>query len=75
MGWHIRPVAFAALRQLVRGQRPMRHFKRLARAKTFRRGHTLIRNLRQGLSDVTARVFVRLRLAITWAAPTGCRAK
>jgi transposase, IS6 family len=43
--------------------RPMRHFKRLARANTFCRGHALIRNLRQGFSDLTAGISPQLRLA------------
>jgi len=50
--------------------RPMRHFKRLARANTFCRGHTLIRNLGQGFSDLTADVAPRLRLATAWTVLT-----
>ena len=46
--------------------RPMRHFKRLVRADTFCRGHALIRNLRQGFSDLTAGGSPRLRLAVAW---------
>jgi len=46
--------------------RPMRHFKRLARANTFCQGHALIRNLAQGFSDLTADVSPRLRLATAW---------
>jgi hypothetical protein len=44
----------------------MRHFKQLLRADTFCRGHALIRNLRQGFSDLTAGVSPRLRLATAW---------
>ena len=50
--------------------RPMRHFKRLARANTFCRGHALIRNLRQGFSDLRACVSPRLRLATAWTVLT-----
>ena len=50
--------------------RPMRHFKQLARANTFCRGHALIRNLRQGFSDLTAGVSPRLRLATAWTVLT-----
>jgi len=50
--------------------RPMRHFKRLARANTFCRGHALIRNLRQGFSDLTAGVSPLLRLASAWTVLT-----
>lgn len=46
--------------------RPMRHFKRLARANTFCQGHALIRNWGQGFSDLTADVAPRLRLATAW---------
>jgi transposase-like protein len=46
--------------------RPMRPFKRLARADTFCRGHALIRNLGQGFSDLTAGSSPRLRLAVAW---------
>jgi transposase-like protein len=46
--------------------RPMRHFKRLARANTFCRGHALIRNLGQGFSDLTTGVSPRLRLSTAW---------
>jgi transposase-like protein len=46
--------------------RPMRQFKRVVRADTLCRGHALIRNLRQGLSDLTAGVSARLRLATAW---------
>jgi len=47
--------------------RPMRQFKRLVRADTFCRGHAVIRNLRQGFSDLTADISPRLRLATAWA--------
>ena len=50
--------------------RPMRHFTQLARANTCCRGHALIRNLRQGFSDLTACVSPRLRLASAWAVLT-----
>ena len=57
--------------QHLRGRtRPMRHFKRLPRANTFCRGHALIRNLGRGLSDLTAGVSPRLRLATAWTALT-----
>jgi transposase-like protein len=46
--------------------RPMRHFKQLARADTFCRGHALVRNLGRGCSDRTADVCPRLRLAAAW---------
>jgi transposase, IS6 family len=56
--------ALARDHQPLKGRtRPMRHFKQLARANTFCRGHTLIRNLRQGFSDLTEDVSPRLRLA------------
>jgi transposase-like protein len=45
---------------------PMRHFKQLSRADTFCRGHALIRNLRQGFSDLTAGISPRLQLATAW---------
>jgi hypothetical protein len=48
--------------------RPMRHFKRLATAETFCRGHALICNLGQGFSELTAGVSPRLRLAAGWTA-------
>jgi hypothetical protein len=44
----------------------MRHFKQLARADTFCRGHALIRNLGQGFSDLTTDASPRLRLATAW---------
>ena len=50
--------------------RPMRHFKRLARANTVCRGHALIRNLGQGFSDLTTDVSPRLRLATAWTVLT-----
>ena len=50
--------------------RSMRHFKRLARADIFCRGHALIRNLGRGLSDLTAGVSPRLRPATAWTALT-----
>ncbi len=50
--------------------RPMRHFKRLARANTFCRGHALIRNLGQGFSDLADGVSPRLRLAAAWTVLT-----
>jgi transposase, IS6 family len=57
--------------QHVKGRaRPMRRFQRLARANTFCRGHALLRNLRQGFSDLTAAVSPRLRLATAWAVLT-----
>jgi transposase-like protein len=46
--------------------RPTRHFKQLARAGTFCRGHALIRNLGQGFSDLAVDVSPRLRLAAAW---------
>jgi transposase, IS6 family len=46
--------------------RPMRHFKQLTRANTFCRGHALIRNLRQGFSDLTAGVSPPLRVSTAW---------
>jgi transposase, IS6 family len=50
--------------------RPMRHFKRLATAETFCRGHAFIRNLAQGFSDLTADVLPNLRLKTAWAVLT-----
>jgi transposase-like protein len=50
--------------------RPMRHFKQLARADTFCRGHALIRNLGRGFSTLTAHISPRLRLASAWAVLT-----
>ncbi len=50
--------------------RPMRHFKRLATAETFCRGHAFIRNLGQGFSDLTADVLPNLRLKTAWAVLT-----
>ena len=50
--------------------RSMRHFKRLARADIFCRGHALIRNLGQGFSDLTADVAPRVRLATAWSVLT-----
>ena len=50
--------------------RPMRHFKRLARANTFCRGHALIRNLGRGFSRLTAHIPPRLRLASAWTVLT-----
>ena len=50
--------------------RPMRHFKRLARANTVCRGHALIRNLGQGFSNLTAGVSHRMRLAGAWTVLT-----
>ena len=58
-------------RQHVKGRtRPMRHLKPLARANTFCRGHALIRNLRQGFSDLTATVSPRVRLVTAWTVLT-----
>jgi hypothetical protein len=48
----------------------MRHFKQLARADTFRRGHALVRNLGQGFSALTAHIAPRLRVASAWAVLT-----
>lgn len=50
--------------------RPMRRFKVPASASSFCRGHTLIRNLTCGFSQLTAGVAPRLRLATAWAALT-----
>jgi len=47
--------------------RPMRRFKRDARASTICRGHALIRNLTQGYSRLTADVASPVRLATAWA--------
>ena len=44
----------------------MRGFKRLASADTFCRGHALVRNLRNGFSNLTAGVPRTLRLATAW---------
>ena len=51
--------------------RPMRRFKTTARASTFCRGHTLIRNLARGHSALTVAVPPRHRLATAWAALAG----
>ena len=45
---------------------PVRGFKRLASADTFCRGHALVRNLRNGFSNLTAGVPRTLRLATAW---------
>ncbi len=50
--------------------RPMRRFKATANASTFCRGHTLIRNLGCGFSQLTTGVAPRLRLATAWATLT-----
>ncbi len=50
--------------------RPMRRFKATTRARTFCRGHALIRNLARGFSQVTVGVAPRLRLATAWRALT-----
>ncbi len=47
--------------------RPMRRFKQTATAGGVCQGHALIRNLRQGFSDLTAGVSPRLRLATAWS--------
>jgi IS6 family transposase len=47
--------------------RPMRRFKRDARASTVCRGHAVIRDLAQGHARLTADVAPRLRLATAWA--------
>jgi transposase, IS6 family len=47
--------------------RPMRRFKAPTSASTFCRGHTLIRNLARGFSQLTAGIAPRLRLATAWA--------
>ncbi len=47
---------------------PMRRFKKPTSASTFCRGHTLIRNLARGFSQLTAGIAPRLRLATAWAA-------
>ncbi len=46
--------------------RPMRRFKECDSAANFCRGHTLIRNLIGGFSNLTAGVPHRLRLASAW---------
>ena len=48
----------------------MRRFKATTRARTFCRGHALIRNLARGFSQVTVGVAPRLRLATAWRART-----
>ncbi len=45
---------------------PMRGFKQVASAGIVVRGHALIRNLRNGFSDITAGVSRPLRLASAW---------
>ncbi|MGH2352475.1 MAG: DDE-type integrase/transposase/recombinase [Chloroflexota bacterium] len=45
---------------------PMRSFKRGASADPLARGHALIRNLRGGVSPLTATVAPNLRLATAW---------
>jgi transposase, IS6 family len=45
---------------------PMRGFKRGASADTLARGHAVIRNLRGGLSLLTAAAAPDLRLAVCW---------
>jgi transposase-like protein len=50
--------------------RPMRRFKATANGSTFCRGHTLVRNLICGFSQLTTGVAPRLRLATAWATLT-----
>jgi transposase-like protein len=45
---------------------PMRGFKQAASAASIARGHALIRNLRNGFSDLTVAVPRLLRLATAW---------
>src|SRR5918998_81529 len=45
---------------------PMRGFKQAASADIIVRGHALIRNLRNGFSELTRSVPVNLRLAVAW---------
>ena len=47
--------------------RPMRGFKRAASADIIARGHALIRNLRNGFSELTVAVPINLRLAVGWS--------
>ncbi len=47
--------------------RPMRRFKTTASASTFCRGHTAIRNLARGFSELTATIAPRLWLATAWS--------
>jgi transposase-like protein len=47
---------------------PMRRFKTTASASTFCRGHTVIRNLARGFSELTVIIAPRLRLATAWSA-------
>jgi transposase-like protein len=54
--------------QLTGRVRPMRWFKTTGSARTFCRGHALIRNLGRGFSSHTAKVAPRLRLACAWSA-------
>src|SRR3712207_4545979 len=49
---------------------PMRRLKSADSASTFCRGHTLIRNLGCGFSQLTPGVAPRLRLATAWATLT-----
>jgi IS6 family transposase len=53
--------------------RPMRRFKATANGSTFCRGHTLVRNLICGFSQLTIGVAPRLRLATAWATLTAIR--
>ncbi len=46
---------------------PMRGFKRPASADLLTRGHALIRNLRNGFSELTVRIAQPLRLATAWS--------
>lgn len=45
---------------------PMRGFKQEASADVVVRGHALVRNLRNGFSNLTVAVSVNLRLAVAW---------
>ena len=55
--------------QFLKGRvRPMRRFKTTATARTFCRGHALIRNLGRGFTRLAAGAAPRLRLATAWTA-------
>ncbi len=54
-------------RQQLKGRiRPMRRFKTTESASNFCHGHTVIRNLGRGFSQLTEEVPPRQRLAVAW---------